>query len=114
MQRGGDLFEIVWADPPFEMWREGLDVVTLLCSNRAYRILQVELVRAGVAEPGPKARSLTQLDGPPLDWVTLARGFGVPASRVDSAEALLEALPRLLAAPGPHLVEVTIGGPGVP
>ncbi len=89
--------------------REGLDVVTLLCSNRAYRILQVELVRAGVAEPGPQARSLTQLDRPPLDWVSLARGFGVPATRVESAEALLEALPRALAEPGPQLIEMMIG-----
>ncbi len=89
--------------------REGLDVLTLLCSNRAYRILQVELARAGIAEPGPKARSLTQLDGPSIDWVALARGFGVPASRVESAEELLEALPRALAEPGPHLIEMLIG-----
>ena len=89
--------------------REGLDVVTLICSNRAYRILQVELVRAGMAEPGPKARSLTELDRPALDWVSLARGFGVPATRVETAEALLEALPRALAEPGPQLVEMMIG-----
>jgi acetolactate synthase-1/2/3 large subunit len=89
--------------------RESLDVVTLLCSNRAYRILQVELVRAGIAEPGPQARSLTQLDSPALDWVSLAQGFGVPASRVETAEELLEALPRALAEPGPRFIEMLIG-----
>jgi acetolactate synthase-1/2/3 large subunit len=89
--------------------REGLDVVTLLCSNRAYRILQVELARAGIAEPGPQARSLTQLDGPELDWVTLARGFGVPGQRVESAEQLLDAIPRALAEPGPQMIEMMIG-----
>jgi acetolactate synthase-1/2/3 large subunit len=89
--------------------REGLDIVTLLCANRAYRILQVELARAGIAEPGPQARSLTQLDGPPLDWVSLAHGLGVPATRVETAEELLEALPRALAEPGPQLIEMLIG-----
>ena len=88
--------------------REGLDVVTLLCSNRAYRILQVELVRAGIAEPGPKARSLTQLDRPELDWVSLARGFGVPGRRVETAQELEEALARALAEPGPQLIEMMI------
>jgi acetolactate synthase-1/2/3 large subunit len=87
------------------MAREALDVTVLVCANRAYRILQVELARAGVAEPGPKARALTELAGPALDWVALARGFGVPASRAETAEALADALRRALATPGPALVE---------
>jgi acetolactate synthase-1/2/3 large subunit len=88
--------------------REGLDVTTLLCSNRSYRILQVELARAGVAEPGPQARALTSLERPSLDWVSLARGYGVPAQRVESAEALAEALPRAIAEPGPQLLELVL------
>lgn len=88
--------------------RESLNVVTVLCSNRAYRILQVELARAGVAEPGPAARSLTDLSGPPLDWVSIANGFGVPASRVQSAEALNQALAVGFAEPGPRLIEADL------
>ncbi|HKJ24992.1 MAG TPA: acetolactate synthase large subunit, partial [Myxococcota bacterium] len=45
--------------------REGLDVTTVLCANRSYRILQVELARAGVAEPGRNARAMTDLSSPP-------------------------------------------------
>jgi len=89
--------------------REGLDVTTLLCSNRAYRILQVELARAGIAEPGPQALSLTQLDRPAIDWTSLARGFGVPAVRVESAEQLERELPGAIAEPGPRLLELMIG-----
>jgi acetolactate synthase-1/2/3 large subunit len=88
--------------------REGLDVVTLLCSNRAYRILQVELARSGVEEPGPKARALTQLEEPALDWVSLAAGFGVKAMRVETAEALMQTLPRALAEGGPQLIELAL------
>ena len=58
--------------------REGLNVTTLLCNNRSYRILQVELHRAGVTEPGRKARSLTELSNPNLDWVRWRAGWACP------------------------------------
>jgi len=92
----------------FTMAREQLDVTVLLCSNRAYRILQVELARAGVAEPGRAATSMMSLDAPPIDWVSLARGYGVPGERIDTAEALERALSEALAAPGPRLLELTL------
>jgi acetolactate synthase-1/2/3 large subunit len=88
--------------------RESLDVVTVICANRSYRILQVELARAGVAEPGPQARALTELTHPELDWVALARGQGVPARRAETAEELVEALQRALAEPGPALIEALL------
>lgn len=88
--------------------REGLHVVTLVCANQRYRILQIELARAGVAEPGPKALALTDLGHPQLDWVSLARGFGVPATRVESADQLDRALSGALAEPGPHLIEALL------
>jgi acetolactate synthase-1/2/3 large subunit len=88
--------------------RESLNVTTLVCNNRSYRILQIELSRAGVAEPGRKARSLTELANPELDWVHLARGMGVPAIRVETAEALAENLRRALAEPGPQLIEMML------
>ena len=88
--------------------RQGLDVTTVVCSNRSYRILQLELLRAGVAEPGPQAQALTDLARPDLDWVSLAKGFGVPAVRVDRAEELVLALERALGEPGPHLIEAAL------
>jgi len=88
--------------------REALDVVAVIASNRAYRILQVELGRAGVAEPGRIARALTDLSHPELDWVALARGQGVPGTRAESAEAFADALRRALAEPGPALIEAVL------
>jgi acetolactate synthase-1/2/3 large subunit len=88
--------------------RESLDVTTVLCSNRSYRILQVELARAGIAEPGPAAHALTELDRPGLDWCALARGFGVPATRPASAEELTTALETSFAEAGPHLIQVDL------
>jgi len=88
--------------------RESLDVTTLVCANRKYRILQVELARSGVAEPGAQAIGLTDLSNPAIDWVALGRGFGVPSVRVDTNQALSDALARALAEAGPHLIEVVL------
>jgi acetolactate synthase-1/2/3 large subunit len=87
--------------------RENLDITTVVCANNAYRILQFELARAGQAQQGVAER-LTDLDGPRIDWVHLAHGFGVPARAVDSAEELTAALEWALAEPGPHLVQATL------
>jgi acetolactate synthase-1/2/3 large subunit len=88
--------------------REGLNVTTLLCSNRRYQILDIELRRAGVEQIGDKARNLIGLDKPALDWVSLAKGMGVRAVAVETAEALVQALEIALAEPGPHLIEVCL------
>ena len=85
--------------------RESLDVVTIIGSNRSYNILKVELLRAGVSEPGPVARSMANLDSPYLDWVKIGEGFGVPSVAVDTAEALAQALERALMQKGPRLIE---------
>ena len=87
--------------------REGLNVTTLICSNRSYNILKLELQRAGI-EPGPKALSLAELRPPVIDWVSIARGFGVPAVSVSTAEGLAHALKKALEEPGPHLIEMVL------
>jgi len=88
--------------------REHLDITTLVCNNRRYRILQVELARSGVNEPGRQARSLTSLAEPEINWSALANGMGVPAVRVDNAEALVTQLERALPEKGPNLIEMLI------
>jgi acetolactate synthase-1/2/3 large subunit len=96
-------FQSLWTQA-----REQLHVVTLICANRAYRILEIELARAGATTLGPHARSLTSLSSPDVDFVQLARGLGVPAARVDDSAALREALLRAIAEPGPHLLHLAL------
>jgi len=88
--------------------REGLNVTTLICSNRSYRILQVELSRSGIAPNGPNAEALTELTKPPIDWVRIAQGFGVPGVSVSTAEDLARELGKALTEPGPHLIEMLL------
>jgi acetolactate synthase-1/2/3 large subunit len=85
-----------------------LNVKTLICSNRGYNILKVELERAGIINPGPKALSLADVDKPELDWVSISSGLGVPAKSINTAEDLKKQLARILAEPGPALIEMVL------
>jgi acetolactate synthase-1/2/3 large subunit len=88
--------------------RENLNVTTLICSNRSYNIIQVELQRAGFTNPGPRALSFTDLGNPNIGWVELSKGLGVPAVAVDTADDLARELKRALREPGPHLIEMNL------
>ncbi len=88
--------------------REGLDVTTLVLNNRSYAILNMELSRVGATEPGPIAQSMLDLSQPNLDFVSLAQGMGVPASRATDAGDLCRLITEALAEPGPHVIEVVL------
>ncbi|TVT57303.1 acetolactate synthase large subunit [Amycolatopsis rhizosphaerae] len=88
--------------------RENLDVTTVLLNNRAYAILRMELQRVGAEGSGPKANALLDLSRPDLDFVKIAEGMGVPASRATTAEELAEQFSRALAEPGPHLIDAIV------
>ena len=88
--------------------RERLNVTTILCSNHAYRILQIEAARAGNTEPGHNARTLTELSSPDIGWAEIAKGLGVPGVRVETAEDLLKHLENALKSDGPHLIEAML------
>ena len=93
--------------------REHLDITTVVYANRAYDILRIELQRVGAQTgsdegPGPKALSLLDLTSPTIDFVRIAKGMGVPARRVGTAEELAEALQWAFDEPGPHLIEAVM------
>ena len=88
--------------------REQLDVVTLIWSNRAYAILRGELANVGAENPGPKALGMLSLDDPPVDWVSLARGFGVEGRRVETLPDLVAVFAQALKRRGPFLIEVVL------
>ena len=90
------------------MAREALDVTTVIFNNGSYAILNIELMRVGVQNPGPKALSMLDLKNPAIEWTKLSEGMGVPALRVDTAEGFHAALKDALAHKGPRLIEAMI------
>ncbi|MCP4223619.1 MAG: acetolactate synthase large subunit, partial [Actinomycetia bacterium] len=85
-----------------------LDITVVLCNNQRYAILEVELLRAGIEVPGPKAASLTSLADPALDFTSIANGMGVPATRATTADEFAIAYTRANSEPGPHLIEAML------
>jgi acetolactate synthase-1/2/3 large subunit len=97
---------------PQALWsqaREGARIVTVICSNRRYQILRMEMERAGLNRPGDVADSMTDLARPAVDWPAVARGFGVAAERAETTEEFARAFERGIGESGPYLIEAMIG-----
>ena len=90
------------------MAREGLDVTAVIWANRTYQILKGEFDNVGAGKPGRKANDMLEIGRPDLDWVALAKGMGVPASRATDCESLTREVQRGLAEAGPKLIEVVL------
>lgn len=87
--------------------REGSNVTTIILANRSYEILKGELHNVG-AQPGPDALSMLNLDRPHLDFVSLAKGMGVPGRRVEDVAELMRAIEDAGKEPGPYLIEAAL------
>ncbi len=90
------------------MARENLDVTTIILNNGSYAILNIELMRVGVQNPGPKALGMLDLRNPAINWASISEGMGVPAVRCETAEEFRTALADALAAKGPRLIEALL------
>ena len=93
-----------------------LPITYVICANRSYRILKLNVQRyladnpAGAEQPASSDYLGTDIVDPSLDHVALAAGFGVPGRRVERPEEIGPALRWAHAQAGPALVEVVIDG----
>jgi acetolactate synthase-1/2/3 large subunit len=89
--------------------RESLPVTTIIFANNSYAILKQEFanMRPGEA-PGPRALSMIDIGNPVIDWVAMAKGMGMPASSVDTAEGFTKAMINSTREAGPVLIEVKL------
>lgn len=88
------------------MARESLDITVIILANRSYKILNGELAAMGATSPGPSARRMLSLEAPVLDWVSIAKGHGLHARRVNNLENFATALKESISEPGPKLIEL--------
>lgn len=91
--------------------REKLDVLTIVLANRSYAVLRFEIARVGAQVDEQLAGSLLDIDRPDIDWVALAKGLGVEAVRVTTAEAFDDVLVASLRQRGPRLIEAVLEHP---
>lgn len=88
--------------------RERLDVVTIILANRSYAVLRAEIPRVGAHVEEALAGSLLDIDRPDIDWVALARGLGVEAVRVTTAEGFDDVFAASMRERGPRLIEAVL------
>jgi len=87
--------------------REKLDVINVVFANRVYKILHGELIAVG-AQPGLASNELFDLSRPELDWISLANGMGVEATRVENLESFADVFKAASSRKGPFLIEFRI------
>ncbi len=92
----------------WSMARENTDVTVVIMNNRSYAILNIELARVGAGQPTPKTLSMLDLSRPDIDWVALAEGLGVPATRSTSAEEFHQQFADAMEGQGPCLIEAMV------
>jgi len=102
---GGAMYTIqaLWT-----MAREKLDACIVIFANRSYGILNIELARVGAGNGGPKSHSMLNIGDPTLDFVKLAEGMGVAASRAETAEAFAAQFEDAMKQAGPRLIEAVV------
>ncbi len=88
--------------------REKLDVTTVIFANHSYAVLNIELQRVGIGAAGARALSMLDLHNPELDWVQIASGLGVEASRATTCEAFASQYSSAMKSPGPRLIEAAV------
>jgi acetolactate synthase-1/2/3 large subunit len=92
----------------WSMAREDADVTVVILNNRSYAILNIELARVGAGQATPKTLSMLDLSRPDIDWVRMAEGMGVPASRASTAEEFHEQFAMAMDSRGPRLIEALV------
>lgn len=88
--------------------REGVDVVTVVLSNRKYQLLAWEARQLGFGRSIDQRTRLVDFDDTPTDWVGMSGAFGLPAQRCTDADSLRKALVEALATDGPSVIEAVM------
>ena len=90
-----------------------IPVVFVILNNRVYRILKYNMNRfRAVAKVEGRAGSYRHLDltDPDIDYVSVARGFGVEGRRVAEPEEVGAAVREAFASGAPRLIELVVDG----
>lgn len=83
-----------------------LPVRFVICANRGYRVLKLNMMRYVGFEGRPMPA--TDFNDPPIDFAGLAQSLGVAGRRVEEPGDIRSALDWAFQQPGPALVEVVI------
>jgi acetolactate synthase I/II/III large subunit len=95
----------------WSMARENADTIAIVLKNDAYAVLGLEMARVRDGELNAKMESMFDLKRPSLDWVSIASGLGVSASRASTAEDFYRHFTSAIEIKGPTLIECQVAIP---
>jgi len=100
------VLQVLWTAAKYQT-----NVVFVVCNNRSYRILKVNMLHYW-AEQGLPIREFPPFDltDPELDFSQIAHGFGVSGVQVETPEEFRQALQTAFSRNGPFLIDVLIEG----
>ncbi len=92
--------------------RHNIGAKFIVCNNGSYRLLQLNIDEYWKERGIPKHDYPMAFDmsHPPINFVELARGMGVPGVRVEKPWEIGPAIDQMLAAPGPFLIDLVLEG----
>jgi acetolactate synthase-1/2/3 large subunit len=94
---------------PQALWtiaRERLNVLIVILANQTYMALEKDLHMRGMRN----ADDLMRMDDPAIDWVSLARGLGIEAETVDTADEFNEKFASALSGERARVLVVNLAG----
>jgi len=96
------------------LWTAGaynIPVVYVICNNGSYRVLKTNAnvyLKTILNQPDSKPKYLGSDFKVPFDFAAIARGFGVPATRIENDAEIGPELQRAIESGGPALLDVII------
>jgi len=90
------------------MARHNLDITIVIFANRRYRILDIEMKRTGANGFAAASDAMIDIGAPPLDWIKLAQGCGVAATRAATVRQFTDHFSDAVKQRGPRLIEALI------
>ncbi len=92
--------------------RHNVDAKFVICNNRSYRLLQLNISQYWQEQEIPKHSYPLSFDlsKPEINFAEMAQSMGVKALRVERPEQIAPAISQMLAHNGPFLLDVVIEG----
>jgi acetolactate synthase-1/2/3 large subunit len=88
--------------------KQNADVCVIALNNGGSQALRMELARVRPGKESKKALDMLMINDPEPDYVKIAEGYGVTATRADSAEEFHNQFVAAMAKKGPHFIDAHV------
>ena len=88
--------------------KQKADVCVIILNNGGSQALRMELARVRPGEETQKALDMLLINGPEPDYVKIAEGYGVSATRATTAKEFHQQFVAAMKKKGPHVIDAHV------